>query len=381
MKAIEHPSVWLSKEVVDVIRATAREAESLQQLHPTQLDLIHREQWLKMFAPKKFGGREMTLPDILQIEESLAWTDGSTAWVVTLCAGAAWFIGFLHPELTREIFSNDLVFFAGSGATTGIADMVPGGYLLNGKWKYASGALHANVFTANCIIYESGKPKLDATGTPEVRAFVMKKDEVTVHQTWNSMGMVATGSHSFEIKNLIVAKERAFDIDSTKVVIDKPIYHYPFLQLAEATLSVNLSGLAIRFIELFEEIVAQKSNSNPHRKRGRSARKILEGRRKEFYGVVNSSWRSCSSKKTISKSELQKVSKASQALAKQSLLVVDQLYPYCGLTAARVDQEINRVWRNIHTASQHSLFKGNPKKIKVGVTPIPNTQVFPGLST
>jgi hypothetical protein len=54
---------------------------------------------------------------------------------------------------------------------------------------------------------------------------------------------------------------------------------------------------------------------------------------------------------------LQKVSEASQALAKQSLLVVDHLYPHSGLIAADQNQEINRVWRNIHTASQHRLFK------------------------
>src|SRR5579859_6889132 len=99
MKAIEHPSAWLSKENVEAIRSNACEAESLRELHPNQLELIHRERWLNMFVPKMFGGLELTLPEVLQMEEALAWTDGSTAWVVTLCAGAAWFIGFLDPSL------------------------------------------------------------------------------------------------------------------------------------------------------------------------------------------------------------------------------------------------------------------------------------------
>ncbi|MFA9217817.1 MAG: hypothetical protein ACEQSK_12030, partial [Sphingomonadaceae bacterium] len=34
---------------------------------------------------------------------------------------------------------------------------------------------------------------------------------------------------------------------------------------------------------------------------------------------------------------------------------VDELYPYCGLHAAREDSAFNRVWRDFHTASQHAL--------------------------
>jgi hypothetical protein len=34
---------------------------------------------------------------------------------------------------------------------------------------------------------------------------------------------------------------------------------------------------------------------------------------------------------------------------------VDTLYPYCGLVAASADSDINRVWRDFHTASQHAL--------------------------
>lgn len=358
MIATEHPSAWLNKEIVDALRSTAREAESLRQLHPAQLDLIHRERWLKMFVPKTLGGLELTLPEVLKIEEALAWADGSTAWVVTLCAGATWFIGFLDPELTKEILSNDLAFFAGSGAATGTAEVISDGYVLNGKWKYASGSLHANVFTANFAIHENGKLRLQPDGTPVVRPFVMKQDEVIVHKTWNSMGMIATASHSFEVKNLVVAKKRVFDIDPMKIVIDKPIYHYPFLQLAETTLSVNLSGLAVRFIDLFEEVVFQKPISiQKNKKLAQCVRKKLDDQRKEFFRTADLSWESCLQKKAVPKSMLQKVSEASQALAKLSLEAVDKLYPHCGLTAADQHQEINRVWRNIHTASQHSLFK------------------------
>ena len=39
--------------------------------------------------PKENGGLGMSMPEGLRMEETLAWTDGSTGWTVTLCAGAS----------------------------------------------------------------------------------------------------------------------------------------------------------------------------------------------------------------------------------------------------------------------------------------------------
>ncbi|HEU5145863.1 MAG TPA: acyl-CoA dehydrogenase, partial [Chryseosolibacter sp.] len=68
------------------------------------------------------------------------------------------------------------------------------------------------------------------------------------------------------------------------------------------------------------------------------------------------SWTLCEEGEVISTDVLNYVSETSYALAHGSRQVVDALYPYCGLTAADTTQEINRVWRNLHTASQHAIF-------------------------
>ncbi|GHN03252.1 hypothetical protein WSM22_47410 [Cytophagales bacterium WSM2-2] len=359
MKIIEHPSHVLNHLTVDVIRQAAAEAESMRRLHPDQLEMIYKQRWLNMYVPKKSGGLELSLPEILRIEESLAWADGSTAWLVTLCSGAAWFIGFLDPRLAKEVFADEKVCFAGSGAATGTAEVTADGYLINGAWRYASGSLQATVFTANCLIRENGKQLYNEDGSPVIQPFLMKRNEVKVLETWNSMGMIATGSHSFEVKNLKLSKQRIFKIDGNAVVIDNPVFRFPFLQLAETTLAVNLSGLALRFHDLSKEIILRKMTNVSQRSMKhvhRMGTKINDSR-DEFYRAVNVSWNSCRKKKNIPKAELNKVSKASHALVKQSRILVDTLYPHCGLIAADTRQEINRVWRNFHTATQHSLFR------------------------
>ena len=97
MPDIPHPSAFLPPALLTTVRSYAAEAEEHRRLHEEQLKLIYRERWFKMFVPGKYGGREHTLPEALKIEEALAFTDGSTGWVVTLCGGAGWFVGRGYP--------------------------------------------------------------------------------------------------------------------------------------------------------------------------------------------------------------------------------------------------------------------------------------------
>lgn len=359
MHKIFHPSEIIPDEYASTIIGAAQEAEHLQDLHPDQLNLIYREGWFKMLISKEAGGLGVTIPEVLRLEEALAWADGSTAWVVTLCSGAGWFTGFLQPSQVVKMMSDDRVCFAGSGAVTGTAEIVNGGYEISGRWKYASGCLHASIFTANCIIQKDGHPVSGADGSPEIGTFWFHRKEVQVLHHWNAMGMIATASHSFELKGLTVSVDRRFVIDGKHATMKDPVYQYPFLQLAETTLSVNLSGMACRFLDLCTDLLSggiRKTGGVDKQSLLTMATEEMARCRLAFYSAVQSSWDVCVTGGIIPEPVLAQVSDRSYALAKKSLELVDRLYPHCGLIAADTREEINRVWRNIHTASQHALF-------------------------
>jgi hypothetical protein len=77
---------------------------------------------------------------------------------------------------------------------------------------------------------------------------------------------------------------------------------------------------------------------------------LLNHARALFYTAVDASWANYKNEELLGA-----ISTTSRLLAKTARECVDALYPYCGLTAAAPDTEINRVWRDLHTASQHSL--------------------------
>ncbi|WP_442796078.1 acyl-CoA dehydrogenase [Pelobium manganitolerans] len=341
----------------------AAKAESLGYLPDEWLQYIYDEKLFKLFVPKRFNGLGLGFTDVLRKEEKLAGLDGSLAWTVTLCAGAMWFIGFLAPSLSEEVFTDEKVCFAGSGFVGGTANLVGDKYLINGNWTYASGALHATHFTANCEILEHGKPVLDAKGKAVVKAFLLKKQEVTILDGWSYMGMIATGSHSFETKNTAVPLNRAFDILPNKTKIDDPIYKYPFRQLAESTLVVNILGLSLRFLELVDEcfyIRNQKRNYDQEHLAYYEALKTdwinrLQSLKKEFYEAVEQSWQELNTERQISDKTLALVSKNSRTLAVNCRDACSKLHPFSGLEAAKNHTAINRVWRDLNTVSQHAL--------------------------
>jgi alkylation response protein AidB-like acyl-CoA dehydrogenase len=331
-------------------------------LHPKQLALIYQQQWFYMLVPKVYGGRETSLPEVLQTIEALSYADGSVSWVVTLCSGAGWFGGFLDAALAQDVFNSPQSCIAGSGTPSGTANFIKSGYEINGYWNYASGALHATAFTLNCLVQKQGQPLYNPDGTPLVQAFLLKKEEVTLHKTWKAMGMKATGSHSFEAKSITVPQNRCFSIGAEEAKIIHPLYQYPFLQLAQTTLAVNIAGMAVRFIDLFNSLQEQKIKNNTVKADQlleiiNTTKAQLQASRKAFYHTVLLSWKALQGEGVITETALEAISHSSLNLVQQCRYSINLLFPYGGLEVVNAESEINRVWRNFYTASQHVLLK------------------------
>lgn len=346
----------------EVILKLAAQSEELGELHPDILEIAYEQEWFKLYVPVAYGGPGKKLPEILRLEEDLAYVDGSTAWTVTLCSGAGWFAGFLNEELAKEVFADRKVCFAGSGAVGGTAQKTDNGYRINGHWKYASGALHATIFTANCVLQDqNGNDVLDEQGQQVIKSFILKRDEVEIQSGWSYFGLVATGSHAFDVHHIVVPANRSFKINEPKVADEG--FDYPFLQLAETTLAVNSLGMAKRFLDLVNDSFFNRSGFKRYspeqvvffQEELARCKRNLAITKADFYKAFDTSWQQLIRKNTIDVSLLGEVSKLSRELAHQSRIVVDTLYPYAGLEAAKRETELNRVWRDIHTASQHAL--------------------------
>ncbi len=339
----------------DQLRSYSADAEKAGVLHDEQLNVIRNEKWFHLFVPEEYGGLELSLPEAVRLEEKIAHADGSSGWVVTLCAGAAMFVGYFQAALREEIFANKEVCIAGSGKTSGLALTKDDTFVVNGSWPYASGAAFADWFTANC--------KISGHKLPE-SSFILKREEVEIENaSWNYIGLNATAGHSFNINSIQIPKNRMFTISPESTTLPQPIYRYPFLQMAESTIAINIAGMSSYFFELATAMIANKETehlkNSSAREKGlfilKTAAKEFSDLKLTFYKALEASWKSHINKDHISADTLQAVTHSSLSMARRSRFLVNEVFPYCGLAASRQENHINQVWRNINTASHHTL--------------------------
>lgn len=356
---------FINSKDIQTIRAFSDLAAEQGKLTPELLQLIYSNNWFNLYVPGAQGGLGLGLPEALTLLEQLAAADGSFGWTVTLCAGANWFAGFLPEETRNDFFTGPATCLSGSGLPGGIAEVVEGGYLVNGNWKYATGAPHATAFTANCYIKSNGDHLRDENGVPVVRSFIFKPEEVITANDWHTMGMKATASHSFHLQQVYVPARRSFTIEATQSLLPDPVFYFPFLPFAGVTLAVNFSGMAMHWLQRCKEKFEHKYREEtytPGEKQMtdhvfRQTEKVFLEARKSFFDTAYAIWNEGAGSRQWNKAGLETLSRLSHQLVLTAVSSVQQLYPWCGLEAATENTALNRIWLDIHTARQHSLFR------------------------
>ncbi len=113
--------------------------------------------------------------------------------------------------------------------------------------------------------------------------------------------------------------------------------------------------MACRFLDLASDLIEKKAKKHL-RKKIQENRRVFDHVRSDFFTHTDAAWGELVSYTSIPEARLQQVSLVSHQLARSSRDLINDLYSFCGLEAADIRTEMNRVWRNFHTAAQHSLF-------------------------
>lgn len=345
---------------IQEMAAYAQHCEQNLRFSEQQLQTMYAQNWFKVYVPEVYGGLGLTIPEGVRLLEELAYAEGNAGWICTLSSGASIFAGFLKPSFARAVFDNPKVSFAGSGKAEGKASIVADGYVVEGVWPYASGADLATVFTANCKMYKEGIPILDEAGNPVVKAFAFLREEVLIHDTWHAMGLKATSGHTIEVQNLHVSEERAFELKRETAHVDHLNYAYPFKQFAETTLAVNTIGMGLHFVDLVGDLIDRKKDAGltvdaEFEKNYMIAQVEIETSKSKFYEALDASWMCLKVQNEIPEGILEAVSQNSKAIVKLIQNSISKLYPYCGMQVAQEGTEMNKIWRDLFTASQHQV--------------------------
>lgn len=180
--------------------------------------------------------------------EEISRADGSAGWVASFGMSPV-YLASLPLDTIRQVYANgpDVV-FAGGIFPPQPAEAVPGGFKVNGRWKYSSGCMGASLVGVG--IAPKNGDKLDLP-----RLAVMPQSKVRIEQTWDTVGLLGTGSHDLVVEDVVVSEEWTF-VRGGAANLDEPFFRYPSLSFATQVLSVVGLGVARAALDELRDMAA-----------------------------------------------------------------------------------------------------------------------------
>jgi alkylation response protein AidB-like acyl-CoA dehydrogenase len=315
----------------------------------------------RLWIPRRYGGAELSLPEALEVYEAAARLDGSFGWSVMIGSGGGLFAAYLEPQIAAALFEPRAAVVAGSGAPTGTAERVAGGYRVSGRWRYASGAHYATVFTANCRVTELGSPVMSA-GEPLIRAMALDPRDVIIHRTWDTSGLRATGSHDIEVVQAFVPSNATFSVFADPPLETGPLYRIPFGTLTELPVSAVALGIAEHALEEFVSLAHAKrpaSSSVPLDRQEtvqaslRRARRGLADAQRVLYEHAHRVWNATVASGRPDEDTVRACTEGSVRLVRALVSAIAELVPLSGMNALHAEDPFAITWRDLEAVAAH----------------------------
>jgi len=164
---------------------------------------LARAGFFRIFLPAAYGGLDLTPMEGIAVFEELAQADASVAWCVWN-GNTHWTAAQLSPEAAHAIHDDRDVVSANSTRPSGQAHVVENGYRVTGRWSLVSGCELASWMVLWAVVHEGGKPRMMASGGPEIRFMLLPASECEIIDTWTVGGLRGTGSHDVAVHDVFV---------------------------------------------------------------------------------------------------------------------------------------------------------------------------------
>ncbi|MFJ3822073.1 acyl-CoA dehydrogenase family protein [Streptomyces nodosus] len=355
-----------AKDVAAVAERFTAEGESRRRLHPEVVRAVLREGFARHFVPVECGGAAATFAKLTPAVATVGEACAAAAWCASLAANLARMAGYLPAEGYREVWADGPdALVVGSLAPVGRARPVPGGWELSGQWPYISAVDFSDWALLCAMVPGSGD-------RPRAKCFAVPRAAYSVLDTWNSVGMRATGSNHLVVDAVFVPEARTFDradllagrpVDSAAACHTVPLEAANGLSFTAPVLGAARGALAAWSGHVGGKVRANASRPNAPGP-GRTWYALALARSSaeiDAAGLLVDRVAAVADLGAAGTAHTTTRNLRDCAVAVDTLVgAVDRLYRTAGTTGQAAGGVLERSWRDVNSASSHVALQFEP---------------------
>ncbi|MEV4433177.1 acyl-CoA dehydrogenase family protein [Streptomyces sp. NPDC049585] len=237
--------------LVDLLRRNAARTEEDRRVTEENIEALADADLFLLTVPRRFGGHQTSIRTLLEVSAELGRGCGSTAWFTALVNVCGWVVGLFPERAQREVYGEGPGARVCSVLTPGGTSRAAGeGQVVTGRWPFASGCLDAQWALL-------GTPVTGADGEqPDRGVALVPLAELTVEDTWHTVGMRGTGSHTLVAEDAFVPGHRILSLTGAlrgeypTEFTDEALYRSAFVPVLSSVLVGPQLGMARGGLEL-----------------------------------------------------------------------------------------------------------------------------------
>jgi indole-3-acetate monooxygenase len=344
-----------------LIAGEADEIERSRRLTPKVTAALIDNELYRSLLPRSLGGHEVPLEVFMQMQEEIAKADASTAWCLGQCSVCAMTAAYLEPDAANEIFNTPPGILAW-GAIKHEVKAVPGGYMANARWEFASGSRQASWLGSHVKIVEAdGTPRKKANGAPDIRTILFPITSATMYDVWDVIGLRGTGTDSYSVDNLFIPEKFVARRDEPDAVREKgPLYKLTTNAVFSMGFAATSLGVARATLDAATDLARSKIPQGLAAMRENNAVQGVIGRteaslraaRAYLYSTAAEVWRDLERGEPVTEAHRIAIRIAATWTIHQSASVVDTAYHMSGATAVFAKNPFERRFRDMHAIAQ-----------------------------
>ncbi len=326
---------------------TAVEAEENRRVDPRFISLLRTTGMGSMAIPRSVGGSEPEVLSMLEAIRLVAVGDGSAGWVTMIYATSSVGAHYLTGEALAEVYGTGTgVLLAGVLAPRGNVQPASGGVSLTGRWPFASGSVDADWISLGALAGD-GRPT----------SLLLPMGEVEIIDTWDVIGLRASASHDVAVRDCFVPSHRIFDLTGAPMTSEAPA-RFPIYGLLAAGIGAVCLGIARSAIDQFADLAGAKTPTGSKRRladRGAvqeavaRAESLVESAK--LYLLDTAAGPSF----PATLDDRARLRAAATHAVDSSRQAVDLMYGLGGGSSVYASSALQRLMRDIHTATQHMM--------------------------